>query len=646
MIEKNAVFIKSIFIGLFTLISVRPVAANWDDDVPKKFFDPSTIPPILQAGAKAVIRYERTDVIIKSTKRMREKVHRIITILNPDGRDYGIFKLHYDEFKSIDDLDGSIYDANGKEIRSLSKNDQTDESEIPDYSLYTDARIKTVSLYHDVYPYTIELEYTFDYDGYLSWPDWHPEHNNIGTEYSSFEIHYPENLKCRYRPSFSIEPLISRKNDEITFRLESRLIPPFESEPDGPHDYDQVKMVEFYPIEFEIAGTKGSYESWKEFGSWFYRLQEGRQNLPQSYVQELRSSVQTMPTNKEKIEFLYKQLQKKTHYVSIQLGIGGWQPFEASFVHEKCYGDCKALVNYIKAMLSAVDIPSYPVLIFSEVPKPIFHRDYPSNDFNHVILAVPIEKDTLWLECTNEYLEMNRLSPFTEDRFGLMITPTGGVLVKTPATPYSQSCQIRRGQVKINLFGNTIVESTISYSGNQNDIVRMYLQGKNHRELEEWERTRIRIPSFTLNNVQYNELDKSIVDLKTEISLQNYCQTVGSRIIFQPNLFEKTISSLPENKKRKYPVLQQYPYCDIDTLVFSLPEIDTIEVLPAPVNLQKPFGMYSASIVKRSNTELVYTRRLAITTSEIPASDYEQYRLFFRDVSKADQMSVILSLKK
>ncbi len=38
-------------------------------------------------------------------------------------------------------------------------------------------------------------------------------------------------------------------------------------------------------------------------------------------------------------------MQGKTHYISIQVGIGGYQPFLASDVDRLNYGDCKALVN-------------------------------------------------------------------------------------------------------------------------------------------------------------------------------------------------------------------------------------------------------------------------------------------------------------
>jgi hypothetical protein len=68
----------------------------------------------------------------------------------------------------------------------------------------------------------------------------------------------------------------------------------------------------------------------------------------------------------EKVRTLYNYMQQRTRYVSIQVGIGGWQPFLASVVDEKGYGDCKALAHYMKSILDAVGIRSVYTLVMNK----------------------------------------------------------------------------------------------------------------------------------------------------------------------------------------------------------------------------------------------------------------------------------------
>ncbi len=138
-------------------------------------------------------------------------------------------------------------------------------------------------------------------------------------------------------------------------------------------------------------------------------------------------------SDKDKAKILYNYLQKNTRYISIQIGIGGLEPFPASEVDRLGYGDCKALANYMRSMLSAVNIPSYYCIVKAGRRKESFHKTFANaQDGNHVILCIPFKNDTTWLECTSQNLPFGFLSDFTDDRDVVACTENGGVIMHTP----------------------------------------------------------------------------------------------------------------------------------------------------------------------------------------------------------------------
>lgn len=110
------------------------------------------------------------------------------------------------------------------------------------------------------------------------------------------------------------------------------------------------------------------------------------------------------------------------------------------------------------SLLKEVCIQSHYTLVRAGEGESYMLKDFPYNPFNHIILCVPFQKDTMWLECTNQTIPAGYLGDFTDDRYVLLIREEGGKLVKTPRYTREQNLQVRYSTGKIDPTGLLTVQ--------------------------------------------------------------------------------------------------------------------------------------------------------------------------------------------
>ena len=111
----------------------------------------------------------------------------------------------------------------------------------------------------------------------------------------------------------------------------------------------------------------GSFTNWQELGKWEYdKLIANRKKFPAETVQHIKEITEDITDPKLKAKKIYEYMQQKTHYISVQVGIGGFQPFRHLMWIRMSYGDCKALVNYTQALLKVAGIDSYYCVVYGD----------------------------------------------------------------------------------------------------------------------------------------------------------------------------------------------------------------------------------------------------------------------------------------
>ena len=165
-------------------------------------FATTKITPVLRKNANVIIRNDETTIDVKSETKVAVNYKTVFTILNKQGNDYNTLAAYYDKESALSDIKAVLYDSLGFKIKEYSKSDFADQSQISDFSIYDDNRVKYLKVDNNKYPYTVEFSYSQNYNSNFYIPSWYPQNDfHIAVEKSNFRITYPKSSPIRYKES-------------------------------------------------------------------------------------------------------------------------------------------------------------------------------------------------------------------------------------------------------------------------------------------------------------------------------------------------------------------------------------------------------------------------------------------------------------
>ncbi|HLG41709.1 MAG TPA: DUF3857 domain-containing protein [Chitinophagaceae bacterium] len=605
----------------------------------------SNIPVALLKNSDAVLRNEELRFEIISTREAVQKYHYVMTILNENGDDWAGFSEYYDKLQDVSSVEGYLYDAAGKQLKKMKSKDLEDLSGVSGISLIDDNRIKRHNFYYKVYPYTVEYFVEVRYKHTMYFPKWIPQGGEkLAVEKSQVTIVCPEDYQFRYKVfHYSGNPVIAAENKKRSTTWSVSNMPAIVREAFQPPLHEVTTVAIFGPTEFQIGDYKGNMQSWQDFGKFIHALKQGRDVLPESIKSEIRRLTDGISDEKKKIQVLYEYMQKNTRYISIQLGIGGWQPFDANFVASKSYGDCKALSNYMYSILKEAGIRSVYAVVRAGRNSTYITDEFPSQQFNHAILCVPLQKDSMWLECTSQTLPAGYMSGFTGNRYALAVDETGGTLVSTPRYGLKENVQLKKINAVLDENATLQVRVRSIYEGVEQDELHMMINGLSKEKLKEYLHDQLDFATYDINNFNYTQNKSSLpgIDESLDITVSNYATVTGKRIFIVPNVMTRTHTKLPADTARKYDLELSVAHKDVDSVEIELPKGYAAEAMPEDVSITSKFGKYNCSVKLREN-KLFYYRTIESYSGRFPAKDYNDLTKFYEMIYKADRNKVVL----
>jgi hypothetical protein len=606
-------------------------------------YETSLIPDSLLKNANVVIRLDSTVYSISGPGKAVLKKHKVLTVLNRHGDSYANVYVVYDRNSKVNSISGEILNANGERLRKIKRSEISDNSLVGNYTLFQDDRYLSFEALNHTYPYTIIFDYEISYDGMVSIDRWIPIPGyNVAVEKSKFTIESNNSVNINFKP-INIESVCRKeilgKTTKYYWEMAGEKV--YEKEPFSQSSINVFPVLWSVPDKFEYEGTNGDYTNWNSFGKWNWGLVDGKQDLPETTIKQIKSVISGVSDKKEKARLLYKYFQNKTRYVSVQMGIGGWEPFSASVVDEVGYGDCKALSNYMMSILKVAGINSIYSIIGNGKTKVKF-PDFPCmGQTNHAILCVPFETDTVWLECTSQEYPFGYIGAGNSNRYVLLITGEGGQLVKTPYFDETINVQVRKAEMIIDNKGNAKGNVTTQFSGLQFSG-RFFLLNENEEDQKKWLLKNLELNSPILKSFTYiiNTTTSPSITETLNVDILECANISGKRLFLKPNLMNLFSSPPAKTDIRKFDIKQGMAYTDIDSINFIIPKEYIPESVFADSTIESEFGSYSVSLKIEDNV-LKYIRRVTINDGIWPAAKYDEFRDFRKKVWKADKANVV-----
>lgn len=640
-IWRKYLLMKTPFYVLFFLLLTAISSAQ------KNTYPIFIIKDSLKENANAVVRLDQMDITIASQRSMNIKIQRVVSVLNEKGLNDIDAYQHYDKTTSIKSIEAIVYDAFGNEIKKIKRKDFRDQSAVSGSTLFSDNRVVYLNYTPVSYPFTIVYSSETETSNTAFIPQWY----FLGGYYLSVEksvlnVTFLNNLGFK-KKEFYFSGFNIKKTADTDTRLsyEAINILAQKAEDLSPSSRDLYPRIMMGLEKFHLEGVDGTATTWEAFGKWYGdKILTGTTELPEETKTKIKALVGNEKDPVEKAKIVYDYVQKKSRYVNIAIGIGGWKPMLATDVDRLGYGDCKALSNYTKALLQAVDVPSYNTILYGDRYKSNIQSDFVSMQGNHMILAVPNGDNYTFLECTSQDDPFGYQGTFTDDRDVLVVKPEGGVIVRTKIYEDKGNTQTDKGSYSIdengNLSGHIFITSEGSQYSSKSRTETLQPTEKEAHYKEYWSN----INNLKLGKITFtNDKQKIRFTEDIEVNATNYGVISANKMIFPVDAFNQSKSNVKRVRNRKNPFQIQRGYLDTDEIEVNLPAGFSIEFLPSNFELKGKFGEYKTEIIKKEDNKLTYKRSMFLNKGKYSNKEYDEYRLFMEQVSKNDNAKIILT---
>jgi hypothetical protein len=287
----------------------------------------------------------------------------------------------------------------------------------------------------------------------------------------------------------------------------------------------------------------------------------------------------------------------------------------------------------------------------------------PSIWFNHAILAIELPDEVksdnysslvtaksgkryIIFDPTDEYTPVGSLRSELQNSYALLVTDSGGELIRTPLLPPDWNTVTRIGRFVLTADGGLSGDVAEDRSGDSAMHERERLHYTDQRErtnlFERWLGRSIQ--GFTVESMKIDQADQISKDLLINYTFTTpqYGQTRGPLMLVRSRVLDEK-SSYVEHKPRHYSVELAHTAHETDTYEIEIPKEYRVDDIPDAVKIDVGFASYQSKI-EVEGSKLRYWREYVVRDLSVPPEKFSDWARL-QGVIGADEAAAVV-LKK
>jgi Domain of Unknown Function with PDB structure (DUF3857)/Transglutaminase-like superfamily len=617
--------------------------------------------PSYDEKTDAVMLYSETNVTVVSADKIRTQVRAAYKIVRPSGREHGTVAVYFNPQRKIKSLHGWCIPAQGKDYEVKDKDAIEVSPNTEGGELISDTKYRVLHIPASDPGNIVGYEYEVEEQPFFLQDIWYFQETDPVRE-SHYSLLLPAGweYKASWLNHAEVKPLEAGGNswhwtvNDVNEIRHEALMPPL------PGVRGQM-IVSFFTSSGGPALNTNA--DWETMGKWYFNLVGERVDASPEIRQQVSKFVASTSTPLQQMQAIAQFVQHDIRYVSIDLGIGGWQPHPAPEVFSHHYGDCKDKATLVRSMLHEIGVDSYHVVINDR--RGSVTGEMPAhNGFNHVITAIKLPDGMadpsliaimqhpklgrlLFFDPTNDLIPFGQLPGYLQANYGLLVTSGGGELIELPQQPSATNSILRTAKLTLDPTGMLKGEVKETRLGERASSERWRLRTvtKDTDRIKPIEELLAgSLSSFHITRASLVNLDQTNQPFGFNYSFEspNYGKNAGNLILVRPRVIgNKGLGFLETKEPRKFPIEFEEATRDTDTFEITIPAGYTVDDVPAPVDADYGFASYHSKTVVNGNV-VDYTRTFEVKELSVPVSRADDLKKFYRIIASDERNTVVL----